>query len=202
MATIFLTSTGLSSAPVHQAFEKEVRGNQDQHKVFIVTTAAKDGVKNQYVRKAYQQLKSMGFTHVRYFDVLTDDIEELKQATIIYMCGGNTFYLQKALRDTGSDQVIIDFCELGEGIYIGVSAGSIILGTSIASAASAETEEDKNRPRLTKLRSMAVVPYVVMVHYSPKDAQRLAKLQQDFPEVRTISDEQAIIRRGEEEEFI
>ena len=49
---------------------------------------------------------------------------------IIYMLGGNTFYLLDVIRKTNFDKQIIDFINKGK-IYIGSSAGSEILGSSI-----------------------------------------------------------------------
>ena len=52
---------------------------------------------------------------------------------IIYMLGGNTFYLLDVIRKTNFDKQIIDFINKGK-IYIGSSAGSEILGSSIEPA--------------------------------------------------------------------
>ncbi len=198
MATIFLTSTGISSPAVHDAFVQERKSLERSAPVIIITTASKQGSTNPYIQKAYQQFVTLGFSNVRFFDLLTDTIESLKTAAIIYVGGGNTFRLLKALKDSGADQILRDFCEQSNGIYVGVSAGSLIVGQSIASAVG----HDDNNVNLTDLTGLRIVPYLLLVHYTEKDAEDLTMLEQNFPKVRTLTDSQAIIHQGENEQLI
>ena len=154
MATIFLTSTGFSSPAVHDAFVQESRSLERSAKIIIITTASKQGSANPYIQLAYKELEALGFTNISFFDLLTDTIESLKAAEIIYVGGGNTFRLLKALKDSGADQILRDFCEHNNGIYVGVSAGSLIVGQSIASAVG----HDENNVDLTDLTGLRIVP--------------------------------------------
>lgn len=198
MATIFLTSTGFSCPTVHEAFVQESKSLERSASVIIITTASKQGAANPYIQKAYQQFAALGFSNVIFFDLLTDTIESLKTAEIIYVGGGNTFRLLKALKDSGADQILRDFCEHSSGIYVGVSAGSLIVGQSIASAVG----HDDNNVNLTDLTGLRIVPYLLLVHYTEKDAADLVMLEQNFPKVRTLTDSQAIIHQGENEQLI
>ncbi len=198
MATIFLTSTGFSSPAVHEAFVQESKSFERSAKVIIITTASKQGSANPYIQKAAQELTALGFTNVSCFDLLTDTIESLKTAEIIYVGGGNTFRLLKALKDSRADQILRDFCEHSSGIYVGVSAGSLIVGQSIASAVG----HDDNNVNLTDLTGLRIVPYILLVHYTEKDTEQLSMLEQNFPKVRTLSDSQALIHQGENEQLI
>src|SRR3989344_8897218 len=58
----------------------------------------------------------------------------------MYVCGGNTFYLLSEVRRTGFDKKIIDFINSGK-VYIGESAGSIIVGPHILMAAPFDPNE-------------------------------------------------------------
>ena len=51
--------------------------------------------------------------------------------TAIYLDGGNTYKLLKAVRESGFDEKILDFLSRGSFVY-GYSAGSIICGRDIA----------------------------------------------------------------------
>lgn len=198
MATIILTSTGFSHPAIHEAFVQESKSLDRSAQVIIITTASKQGSANPYIQIAHQQFEALGFSNIVFFDLLTDTIESLKQAKIIYVGGGNTFRLLKALKDSGADQILQDFCEHSDGIYVGVSAGSLIVGQSIASAVG----HDENKVNLTDLTGLRIVPYLLLVHYSEKDAADLIMLEQNFPKVRTLTDSQAIIHQGENEQMI
>lgn len=198
MATLFLTSTGFSAPAVHQAFVQEIKSMPRQAKVLIITTASSKGPSNPYIQKSYQELCDLGFTDVSYFDLLTDDIELIKQANVIYVCGGNTFRLMKALRDTGADQLLKDFCNRSDTIYIGVSAGSIIVGQSIASAVG----YDENKVQLEDLTGLRLTGDIFVVHYVDSMAKEVLELEQNFPKVRTLTDTQALIISQANEQLV
>ncbi len=198
MATLFLTSTGLSAPAVHQAFVQASKDIDQKGKVLVITTASSKGSSNPYIQESYQELVDRGFENVRFFDLLTDSIELLKEATIIYVCGGNTFHLLKAMRDTGADQLIQDFCRNTDGIYVGVSAGSIVVGQSIASAVG----YDENKVGLEDLTGLRLINDVLVVHYDETMAKEVVELEQNFPKVRTLTDTQALIINGNNEQFI
>ena len=54
----------------------------------------------------------------------------INEFDVMYMMGGNTFYLLNIIRKTGFDKNIKEFINSGK-IYVGSSAGSEILGNSI-----------------------------------------------------------------------
>ena len=53
------------------------------------------------------------------------EYEELSKYDSIYFCGGSSQYLLKRINETGFNKSIKKFVDNG-GVYIGVSAGSII----------------------------------------------------------------------------
>ncbi len=57
-------------------------------------------------------------------------INEIKTADIIFVAGGNTFFLLQELRKSGADLLIKEHINSGK-LYIGESAGSIILSPDI-----------------------------------------------------------------------
>ncbi|MGX7015157.1 Type 1 glutamine amidotransferase-like domain-containing protein [Vagococcus silagei] len=69
-------------------------------------------------------------------DVMVVDLEsatlkeDLASVDIIFIAGGNTFYLLQELRRSGADLLILDHISQGKR-YIGESAGSIIMGPDI-----------------------------------------------------------------------
>jgi dipeptidase E len=198
MATLFLTSTGLSASVVHQAFVQEIKNINRTGKVLIITTASNQGPSNPNIQSGYQKLVDLGFSDVHFFDLLSDDISTLKQAKIIYVCGGNTFRLLKAMRDTGADQIIQNFYHQSDGIYIGVSAGSLVVGQSIASAVG----HDENKVHLADLTGLRLINDILFVHYDDSQANEILELEQNFPKVRTLTNTQALIINGNNEQLI
>ena len=52
-------------------------------------------------------------------------MEELQQYDVVYLCGGNTTYLLERINDTKFNKSLMEYIN-GNGLVIGVSAGSII----------------------------------------------------------------------------
>ena len=61
--------------------------------------------------------------------------EALEECSVIYVDGGNTFYLQKAMRDANFWEIAIPILRFGNSkCYMGCSAGAICAGKSIKTA--------------------------------------------------------------------
>ena len=73
--------------------------------------------------------------------------ETLSKNDFIYISGGNTFYLLQELRKSKSDKLIAEHIENGK-IYIGSSAGSIVLAPNIEYAE--KVDDIKKAPVLTE----------------------------------------------------
>jgi peptidase E len=68
--------------------------------------------------------------------VSPDEIREsIERCSVLYVDGGNTFYLQKIMRDTNFFEVAAPALRRGHAkAYFGASAGSIVAGASIKTA--------------------------------------------------------------------
>lgn len=82
---------------------------------------------------------------------------------IIYMIGGNTFYLLKELREKNLAEKIIQAINNGV-IYIGSSAGSIILGKTIETA----LPYDENWVGLENFEGLNIVDGIIIPHANRK----------------------------------
>ncbi len=122
--------------------------------------------------------------------------EILNDRDVIYVQGGNTFYLLKCVRESGFDKVVRKLLKQGT-IYIGVSAGSYICCPTIEMAN--WKRQDKNIVGLIDLTGMNLVPFLMSVHYKPKYKDLLkAKIANTKYFVKILTDEQAILIRGNE----
>ncbi|MBI4120452.1 MAG: Type 1 glutamine amidotransferase-like domain-containing protein, partial [Parcubacteria group bacterium] len=159
---IFLTSTGISSKNVYDRFKKIIDSKSSKRAV-IITTASSGKENNQYSQSALSQLKSVGFNVIDFYDFENDGLKDLSQYDVVYVCGGNTFKLMKFAREMNFDKEIESLLKR-DGIYIGVSAGSLIVGPSIQIAN--EVDPDVNEIGLTDFNGFNITDLIFFPLYS------------------------------------
>lgn len=158
MKRLFLASSGL------EYIKKFVQADPKQVKMLFIPTAGNLDEDVWWIDKDRDVLGKMGF-QITELDVV--DANKVKfraalgMADIVYVAGGNTFYLLKQLRDTGFDQLLTDYVENG-GLYAGVSAGALIAGVDIGSIASIDEPEKVEGLKSTK--GLGFVPIVPIPH--------------------------------------
>ncbi len=122
---------------------------------------------------------------------------------IIFVAGGNTFYLLKSMRKCNFETVIRKLLKWGK-VYIGVSAGSIVAGKTIQTANWKNI--DKNAVGLKDLKGLGLVPFDLFVHYEPEWAeiikQKIPKAKKRLKNLRILEDGQAILVQGKEVDLI
>ena len=197
--TIILTSTGLSAEPVRRASGKFF--DSLSHKsVAIVTTAAEGKENNKYSKLAESQFRELGFNTVDFIDIENDQRADFSKYSVIYVCGGNTFKLLKYARETNFKDAIIKLLERN-GVYIGVSAGAIILAPTIQIAALVDPEP--NDVGITDLEGLGLINFEVHPHYDPSHDKELSSYQKTTTnKVVRISDSQAVIISSAEQQII
>ena len=97
---------------------------------------------------------------------------DINSYDVMYVCGGNTFYLLNEVRNTGFDKKIIDFVNNG-GLYVGVSAGSIIMGPNISTA----KNYDKNFINLKDLSGFNLTSESIVPHYTESEKEITDKFE-------------------------
>ena len=196
MATLLLTSTGISSDAVRDAFLREAGTRRDQH-IAIITNAASEGKENKYVRLAEQQFRDLGFSAISFVDVETDSVSALQEAGVIYVVGGNTFTLLQKMRTAGADKVLSE-CILTRSdlIYIGVSAGSILLSPTIRMAN--EIEPDPNDVGIEDFSGLALFPDEIYPHYTDEIEPEIRAYETRYSVVvgRITNDEAILVKDG------
>lgn len=118
-----------------------------------------------YVKADRKALESLGFT-IDELDVSQADPQaiqtKLSQNDLIYVSGGNTFYLLQALKQSGADQLIADLIAQGKP-YIGASAGTMVLAPSIDYVQAMDS--CKKAPGLTDYQALGIVDFYPLPHY-------------------------------------
>ena len=119
--------------------------------------------------------KPYGITHI---EICTDLnlAPDLERFTAIFIGGGNTFKLLKEMQESGFDQKVVAYLK-SDGFVYGGSAGSIIFGKSIKSAAYA----DENLVGLTDLAGLNMVGgRDIFCHYATKDDEFIRHYDNDL----------------------
>lgn len=191
MKTILLTSAGMQ---VKNEILKILPRSPNRIKVGHIITASKPELDTSYVKKDKHAMSALGFT-VENIDIENKNEKELRNLLndkdVIYVQGGNTFYLLKWMKDSGFDIVLKELIEKGK-IYIGVSAGSVIMGENIKTAGWKGI--DKNIVGLTDLTGLQYVPFSIFVHYKPVHNK---VIKENIPhinnKIKILTDQQAFL---------
>ncbi|MEK7174678.1 MAG: Type 1 glutamine amidotransferase-like domain-containing protein [Patescibacteria group bacterium] len=200
MKTILLTSAGMN---VKEEILKILPKPADQIKVAHVITASKSEKNLSYLEKENQIMRELGF-NVENVDIEGKNEKELRVLLdgkdIVYVQGGNTFYLLKHVRASGFDKVVKEL--IGKGtVYVGVSAGSYIACPTIEMAS--WKNPDKNTVGLTDLTGLGLVPFLLSVHYkSEYDSILKQEISATNYPVKILTDEQAILVKGNEVKLV
>lgn len=131
---VMLTSCGLETKQLEQAFLTMLGKAAEQTKALFIPTAAIDAGAVMVLGKCMNDLLKVGIPEdqITVFDLhRTLSLEELKQYDIVYLCGGRTKYLLERMNDTGFSHVLMQYIADG-GMVIGVSAGSLIFANNSA----------------------------------------------------------------------
>lgn len=186
---IILTSTGLSSDPVLTYFKKLLKKFK-LNSVAIITTAADEKENHRYSQLAKSQFKELNFSKVEFIDLETEPTLSFLDYDVIYVCGGNTFKLLKSIRTSDFKETVINLLNRN-GVYIGVSAGAIVLTPTIKIAAT--LDPDINEVGITNLTGLGIVDFEVLPHYTPDYDQDLIEyIKKTKKQVLTISNSQAV----------
>ena len=121
--------------------------------------------------------------------------EQFKNIDIIFVAGGNVFYLLEKVFASGFDNIIKKHIE-NEKYYIGSSAGSIIIGTSVEPI---QLLDDLSKwPNLKSFDGLKIVDKIILPHYGyEKYQEKMEILLQKYSNLSNniikLTDNQALI---------
>src|SRR3989344_392647 len=121
MKKILLTSDGFVNPKISRRFLELAGKDTKDIKIFFIPTASRGEHEMSYVYESEKELLDLGILkeHIIWANSLEDI--ETKDYDVMYVCGGNTFYLLNEIRKAAFDKKIIDFVNIGK-VYVGVSA--------------------------------------------------------------------------------
>lgn len=167
----------------------------------FIPTGANPYENREWMKEDRDKLKDLGFK-VSSFD-LKDKTEkevrtELDNTDIVFVSGGNTFYLLEKVKQSGFDKVVKDFISKGK-IYIGSSAGSVILGPNIEPMK--YLDDSSKAPTLSDYSGLELIDFIVLPHSDNKNYDKMYKeLIEEYKNIyklQPLNDNQAIVIDGE-----
>lgn len=146
---LLLTSNGLANETICASLEKlTARPRADTRIAFIPTAALApdpnvDESRDWLARDLHRIGRYAGFLDVvSLADLRPQEVEKrLKAAHVIFVGGGNTFYLSYMFEKAGLFDVLPKL--LSDRVYAGISAGSMIATSSVRTASQAITNRTK-----------------------------------------------------------
>jgi len=139
--------------------------SKSEMKIGYITTASKGSRDTAFLEKVKNAMREngIGFEEIDIEGKSKDELLNFfKNKNIIHIEGGNTFYLLKAIRESGFAEILKELLSVGK-IYIGTSAGAYIMCPTIEVANWNETGRD--RFGLEDFSALNYVPFVLKVHY-------------------------------------
>lgn len=205
-----LTSNGLTNSIIEKAFLSLLEKPAEANTVGFIPTAAFGETNDpewnylEWLEEYRNQLRRQGITNIEDVDLKDKTEEELEKILfgkdIIFVSGGNTFYLMYYAGESGFDKIVHKFLEKG-GIYVGASAGSIAACPVIDSAG--WEPGDENRVDLTDLKGLGLVPILIHPHFNETQREDMeSKTKQTNYPIIAITDEQAILVNNGEPQVV
>ena len=170
---LLLTSQGLPDE-LKDTFISLLTKSPSDYKVAFITTAALDrGDENpswlEYYRK---ELREFGIIDIEDIDLRKFNKqtlrEKLQNKDIIYVNGGNTYYLIKYVKENGFGELLPKLLDQDK-LYVGVSAGSVIMGPDISLASWTPNDEDVNQSYVNNSKGLSIVPFAIWPHFIESD---------------------------------
>lgn len=198
MKKLFLAS---SFAQVSNHFADFVQSDTYGKKITFIPTASIPETVNFYVIAAKKAFEDLGL-HVDVLEITQATTQEIADTLhnndYIYVSGGNTFFLLQELRKKRADILIADEIASGK-IYIGESAGSVILAPSIKYI---EAMDDVIKaPELRDTSGLSVIDFYPVPHYTntpfKESAQNIMDVYGTLLPLIPISNTQVITVEGD-----
>lgn len=170
---------------------------------FIPTAGDPYGDDKPWMDADRAMLVELGF-QVEDFDLKNKTEDETRKKLagfdVLFVAGGNTFYLLNEVKKSGFDKVAREMVKAGK-IYIGSSAGSYIACPTIEAAD--WKHADRNIVNLKDWTALGLVDFIVVAHYADKYKEAIEQGKKTTNlDVKILTDTQFIKSDGEKYEIV
>ena len=158
---------------------KDYIGQFDAREILFIPTASHVEPRRDYVYRAWSHFESLGF-RVRDLEVSElsreECLEQIEKAEILYVAGGNTFYLLQELQKKDLLDAIRKKVEAGM-VYVGESAGAVLASHDIDYVYQIDPKEDA--PELAGTKGLGLMDFYVLPHYLDRPFEEVTKATYD-----------------------
>jgi dipeptidase E len=197
MKRILITSSGFLRKPIREEIKKFVPQKEDL-KVAYIPSASRVVKDDEYAKKDVEIMQGLGYVvdEIDLAEVTGEMLEQrLRENDVIYVQGGNPYWLLKEARESGFMDIVPKL--INEGMpYVGKSAGAYILSPAVV--VPEWLGGNWRRFDVEDTRGMGIVDFVWAAHYVDEYDQILKKEAGNVGfEVRAITNDQAILVEGD-----
>lgn len=126
---IVLTSNGITSPDTVEKL-KNIITKENNRAIIITTGSVEYKNEDKHVPIHISNFENLGFI-VDLIDIEFENPMKLMNYDVVIINGGNPFYLIEKVISSGTDKILREIHDKGK-IIIGISAGSVILGSSLS----------------------------------------------------------------------
>ncbi len=171
--------------------------NTESKKILFIPTATNVDEYKKYIHLTQKAFEDFGY-EVENFDVsiFSEEIakEKLSEAKIVFISGGNTFYLLQELKRKNLIPYLKERIENGL-LYIGESAGSVIAAPDIEYAS---IVDDKTlATELDDYTGLNLVDFYIVPHFEEEpfveSSRNTVELYKDKLDLKLINNKEAIL---------
>ena len=171
--------------------------NTESKKILFIPTATNVDEYKKYIHLTQKAFEDFGY-EVENFDVsiFSEEIakEKLSEAKIVFISGGNTFYLLQELKRKNLTSYLKERIENGL-LYIGESAGSVIAAPDIEYAS---IVDDKTlATELDDYAGLNLVDFYIVPHFEEEpfveSSRKTVELYKDKLDLKLINNKEAIL---------
>lgn len=175
---LLLTSSGITNKSIADAlFEIVGKKPEDTKLVFIPTASNAEEGDKEWVTNDLLNLKKLNLNSIEIVDISVMDEKNWKpiieKADVLFFEGGNTYFLMEWLNKSGLAKLLLEL--LKNKVYVGVSAGSMVVSKDLALYISQKIYEED----LDKDYEMAGLNYVDFYFLPHLNSAYFTKVRED-----------------------
>ncbi|MCG8641927.1 MAG: Type 1 glutamine amidotransferase-like domain-containing protein [Desulfobacterales bacterium] len=179
MSNLLLTSAGFENPKIGEEFLLLINKPVSGIKILFIPTAAITEEQMKFVNESRFELLKLGIVADNIYNFNLDyqiSYDEVKNVDAIYACGGNTLHLLNKIKEIQFDIILRRLIDDGK-LYVGVSAGSIVLG-----------------PKVKDQSGLNIIDTIIMPHYCDEFHEKLViKRKQTEFSITPLTDMQALL---------
>ena len=200
---LLLTSAGVTTNEIRNTLEIILGKPLLEATVFFVPTAINQ-FKDRKQRISEYRNQLSGLVEKMYTVDIANElkdkwIKELDKSDLIYVSGGNPYYLLYWIKKSGLADIFPE--ALKTKTYLGISAGSMIMGNQIPIEPkdfSIKYLDKKNPNKALGFFSANIVPHFGAKEHPDISNKDLKKLAKTYPNIYALGDKSALLIKGNE----